>query len=31
MIQTHSKTSKANTDQQLYTGEHSIKVVDSFH
>jgi hypothetical protein len=31
MIQTHSKASKANTDQQLHAGEHSIKIVDSFH
>jgi hypothetical protein len=27
MIQTRSKASKANTDQQLHAGEHSIKIV----
>jgi hypothetical protein len=31
MIQTRSKASKVNTDQQLHAGEHSIKIVDSFH
>jgi hypothetical protein len=31
MIQTRSKASKANTDQQLHAGEHSIKIVDSLH
>jgi hypothetical protein len=31
MIQTCSKASKANTDQQLHAGKHSIKIVDSFH
>jgi hypothetical protein len=29
MIQTRSKASKANTDQQLHAGEHSIKVIVS--
>jgi hypothetical protein len=31
MIQTRSKASKANTDQQLHAGEHSIKIVDNLH
>jgi hypothetical protein len=31
MIQTRSKAIKANTDQLLHAGEHSIKIVDSFH
>jgi hypothetical protein len=31
MIQTSSKASKANTDQQLHAGEHSTNIVDSFH
>jgi hypothetical protein len=31
MIQTRSTASKANTNQQLHAGEHSIKIVDSFH
>jgi hypothetical protein len=31
MIQTRSKASKANTDQQPHAGEYSIKIVDSFH
>jgi hypothetical protein len=31
MIQTRSKACKANTDQQLHAGEHSINIVDSFH
>jgi hypothetical protein len=31
MIYTRSKASKASTNQQLHAGEHSIKIVDSFH
>jgi hypothetical protein len=31
MIQTRSKASKANIGQQLHAGEHSIKIVDSYH
>jgi predicted class III extradiol MEMO1 family dioxygenase len=29
MIQTRSKASNVNTDQQLHAGEHSIKIVVS--